>query len=43
MEFLGTSKNVLKASRRDLPFIISKKLNGATTVAKKKRGEKKDC
>ncbi|CEO16243.1 indigoidine synthase A family protein [[Clostridium] sordellii] len=33
IEFLGTSKNVLKASRRDLPFIISKKLNGATTVA----------
>lgn len=33
IEFLGTSKNILKASRRDLPFIISKKLNGATTVA----------
>ena len=33
IEFLGTSKDVLKASRRDLPFIISKKLNGATTVA----------
>ncbi|CEN80582.1 pseudouridine-5'-phosphate glycosidase [Paraclostridium sordellii] len=33
IEFLGTSNNVLKASRRDLPFIISKKLNGATTVA----------
>lgn len=33
IEFLGTSKYVLKASRRDLPFIISKKLNGATTVA----------
>lgn len=33
IEFLGTSKNVLKASRRDLPFIISKKLTGATTVA----------
>ena len=33
IELLGTSKNVLKASRRDLPFIISKKLNGATTVA----------
>ncbi|MBN8048827.1 pseudouridine-5'-phosphate glycosidase [Paraclostridium bifermentans] len=33
IEFLGTSKNVVKASRRDLPFIISKKLNGATTVA----------
>lgn len=33
IEFLGTSKDVLKASRRDLPFIVSKKLNGATTVA----------
>ena len=33
IEFLGTSKDVIKASRRDLPFIISKKLNGATTVA----------
>ncbi|EQK49572.1 pseudouridine-5'-phosphate glycosidase [Paraclostridium bifermentans] len=33
IEFLGTSKDVVKASRRDLPFIISKKLNGATTVA----------
>lgn len=33
IEFLGTSKDVVKASRRDLSFIISKKLNGATTVA----------
>ncbi|MEG1311368.1 MAG: pseudouridine-5'-phosphate glycosidase [Romboutsia sp.] len=33
IEFLGTNKNVVKASRRDLPFIISKKLTGATTVA----------
>lgn len=33
IEFLGTSKNVVKASRRDLPFVISKKLHGATTVA----------
>ena len=33
IEFLGTSKDVLKASRRDLPFIISKKLTGATTMA----------
>lgn len=33
IEFLGTSKDVVKASRRDLPFTISKKLNGATTVA----------
>lgn len=33
IEFLGTSKDIVKASRRDLPFIIAKKLNGATTVA----------
>lgn len=33
LELLGTSKNVVKASRRDLPFIIAKKMNGATTVA----------
>ena len=33
IEFLGTSKDVVKASRRDLPFVRSKKLNGATTVA----------
>lgn len=33
IEFLGTSKDVVKASRGDLPFIISKKLTGATTVA----------
>ncbi len=33
LEALGNGSNVLKASRRDLPFIISKKLNGATTVA----------
>ncbi|WZL73956.1 pseudouridine-5'-phosphate glycosidase [Clostridiaceae bacterium 35-E11] len=33
LEYLGKEKDILKASRRDLPFIISKKLNGATTVA----------
>lgn len=33
LELLGTSKDVLKASRRDLPFIVAKELNGATTVA----------
>lgn len=33
IKFLGTNKEVVKASRRDLPFIISKNLNGATTVA----------
>ncbi|HSQ33476.1 MAG TPA: pseudouridine-5'-phosphate glycosidase [Peptostreptococcaceae bacterium] len=33
IELLATSKDVVKASRRDLPFIISKELTGATTVA----------
>lgn len=33
LEYMGREKDILKASRRDLPFIIAKKLNGATTVA----------
>lgn len=33
IEFLGKEKNVIKTSRRDIPFIIANKLNGATTVA----------
>lgn len=33
LEHLGKSKNVLKTSRRDIPFIVAKKLDGATTVA----------
>ncbi|MCT4508251.1 MAG: pseudouridine-5'-phosphate glycosidase [Tepidibacter sp.] len=33
LEHLGKSDSVLKASRRDLPFIVAKKLDGATTVA----------
>lgn len=33
IEYLGKAKNVVKASRRDLPFIVSKGLDGATTVA----------
>ena len=33
MELLGNSKDVLKVSLRDLPFVVSKKLHGATTVA----------
>ena len=33
IEFLGKSDNVVKASRRDIPFIVAKKLTGATTVA----------
>jgi len=33
IEYLGKAKNVIKTSRRDIPFIVSKKLDGATTVA----------
>lgn len=33
IEYLGKSKNVLKSSRRDIPFIVAKGLDGATTVA----------
>lgn len=33
IEYMGKAKNVLKVSRRDIPFIIAKKLDGATTVA----------
>jgi pseudouridine-5'-phosphate glycosidase len=33
IEFLGKAKDVAKVSRRDIPFVLSKKLNGATTVA----------
>lgn len=33
LEFLAQSKDVEKASRRDLPFLIANKKNGATTVA----------
>jgi pseudouridine-5'-phosphate glycosidase len=33
IEYLGKAKNVIKTSRRDIPFIISNKLDGATTVA----------
>ena len=33
IEYLGTADNVLKVSRRDFPFVIAKKLDGATTVA----------
>ena len=33
IEYLGKAKDVVKCSRRDIPFIISKKLDGATTVA----------
>jgi len=33
LEFLATSKEIAKASRRDIPYLISQKLHGATTVA----------
>ena len=33
IEFLGKEKNIHKASRRDLPVIVSKKMHAATTVA----------
>jgi pseudouridine-5'-phosphate glycosidase len=33
LERLGKNDNVIKTSRRDIPFIVSKKLDGATTVA----------
>lgn len=33
IKYLGKAKNVYKVSRRDLPFIVAKGLNGATTVA----------
>lgn len=33
IESLGKSRDVVKASRRDIPFILVKGLNGATTVA----------
>lgn len=33
LEFLSTKKNILKASRRDIPVIVSQKLNAATTVS----------
>lgn len=33
LDFFATSKNIAKVSRRDFPYIISSKGNGATTVA----------
>lgn len=33
IELLGSTENVIKTSRRDFPFVLSRKLNGATTVA----------
>jgi pseudouridine-5'-phosphate glycosidase len=33
IEYLAKAENVVKVSRRDFPFVIAKKLDGATTVA----------
>lgn len=33
IEYMATADQVLKVSRRDLPFVIANHLNGATTVA----------
>lgn len=33
IEFLGTATKIWKVSLRDLPYVLSRKLNGATTVA----------
>lgn len=33
LEFLSNEKNILKASRRDIPVIVSQSLNAATTVS----------
>ncbi|XP_054689070.1 uncharacterized protein LOC129209141 isoform X2 [Grus americana] len=33
LEFLASSKNVVKVSRRDLPFVLSQGLSGGTTVS----------
>lgn len=34
IDYLGSSKDkIVKASRRDLPYLLSKKIDGATTVA----------
>ena len=33
LELLGTSKDAMKVSRRDLPFVLSQRRLGATTVA----------
>ena len=33
LEFMATSKDIIKASRRDFAYIVSQGINGATTVA----------
>ncbi|AOT69125.1 pseudouridine-5-phosphate glycosidase [Geosporobacter ferrireducens] len=33
LNYMGKGEDILKVSRRDLPFVLAKELNGATTVA----------
>lgn len=33
IEYLGKTMHAMKVSRRDLPYVVAKKLNGSTTVA----------
>lgn len=33
IEYLGQAKGVIKCSRRDIPYVVSKDIDGATTVA----------
>ncbi len=33
LKFLGRGKDILKAGRRDLPFVVARKLHAATTVS----------
>ena len=33
IEYLAKAENVMKVSRRDFPFVLAKKMDGATTVA----------
>lgn len=33
LEYFGKTQGILKASRRDMPYIVAEKLDGATTVA----------
>lgn len=33
IEYMGKSRGIVKASRRDIPFLLAKKMDGATTVA----------
>lgn len=33
LEMFAQAKDAMKCSRRDLPFVVAKKMNGATTVA----------